>query len=194
MEVENVIEEHSPDDITKRPFSRSYWVVPNRLCAGAYPGDSDVQIMEKKLVALLECGVCRVVNLMEVHETDHDGRRFLEYSEKLAQLALRRGVEAHTARFPVRDVGVPSMSRMKDILDHIDRNMAEGLPTYVHCWGGKGRTGTVVGCYLARHGIAVGNEALGMIEQLRQHDASSHEPSPETQEQRNMVVSWKVGE
>ena len=36
----------------------------------------------------------------------------------------------------------------------------EGLePVYVHCWGGIGRTGTVVGCWLVRHGMT-GDEAL----------------------------------
>ena len=31
---------------------------------------------------------------------------------------------------------------------------------YLHCWGGVGRTGTVVGCWLVRHG-RTGDEALG---------------------------------
>lgn len=194
MEGENVIRTPAPDDITNRPFPRSYWVVPGRLYAGAYPGDPDAKIMEKKLAALLDCGICRVVNLMEAREVDHNGRHFLEYSEKLTSLALQRGVEACMARFPIRDVSIPSRSFMKDILGHIDRNITEGLPTYVHCWGGKGRTGTVVGCYLARHGIALGNEALRMIEWLRQYDPKSREPSPETREQRHMVVTWKKGE
>jgi len=194
MEVEDAIRIPSPDEFTKRPFPRSYWVVPGRLYAGAYPGDPDAKIMEKKLAALLDCGICRVVNLMEAHEVDHNGRHFLEYSEKLTSLALQRGVEACMARFPIRDVSTPSRSFMKDILGHIDRNITDGLPTYVHCWGGKGRTGTVVGCYLARHGIALGNEALRMIEWLRQYDLKSGEPSPETREQRHMVATWKKGE
>jgi len=38
MKVEDTKRTHSPDDITKRPFPRSYWVVPGMLCAGEYPG------------------------------------------------------------------------------------------------------------------------------------------------------------
>jgi len=34
---------------------------------------------------------------------------------------------------------------------------------YVHCWAGRGRTGTVVGCYLKRHGIA---EDTNVIQEL----------------------------
>ncbi|HPA08548.1 MAG TPA: tyrosine-protein phosphatase [Methanoregulaceae archaeon] len=182
------------DDFIRKPFPRSYRVVPGLLYAGAYPGDIDENIMETKIFSLLDCGICRVVNLMEASEIDHNGRYFLDYSEKLRELALKRVVEASVARFSIRDVSIPSQSLMKKILDHIDRNITEGYPTYVHCWGGKGRTGTVVGCYLARHGIAIGKDALETIKHLRLHDASSHEPSPETREQCDMVVSWKVGE
>ena len=181
-------------DFIGKPFPRSYWVIPGKLYAGAYPGDPDKSIMETKITSLLDCGIRHVVNLMEASEIDHNGRYFLDYSEKLRELALKRGIDASMARFPIRDVSIPSQSLMKEILDHIDRNITEGLPTYVHCWGGKGRTGTVVGCYLARHGIAVGKDALEMIDHLRLHDANSYEPSPETREQCAMVVSWKVGE
>jgi hypothetical protein len=150
--------------------------------------------METKLASLLDCGIRRVVNLMEASEIDHNGRLFSDYTKKLRELAMERGVDASMKRFSIRDVSIPFRSIMKEILDHIDRNITEGLPTYVHCWGGKGRTGTVVGCYLARHGIAVGKDALETIKHLRLHDASSYEPSPETREQCDMVVSWKVGE
>lgn len=182
------------ENSVRKPFPRSYRVVPGRLYAGAYPGDPDESIMETKLASLLDCGIRRVVNLMEASEVDHHGRLFSDYTEKLRELAMERGGDASMARFSIRDVSIPSRALMKEILDHIDRNITEGLPTYVHCWGGKGRTGTVVGCYLARHGIAVGKDALETIKHLRLPDARSHEPSPETREQCDMVVSWKVGE
>ncbi len=181
-------------DFIGKPFPRSYWVIPGKLYAGAYPGDPDDSIMETKIASLLDCGICRVVNLMEASEIDHNGRYFLNYSEKLQELASKREINASMTRFPIKDVSIPSCSLMKEILDHIDRNITEGLPTYIHCWGGKGRTGTVVGCYIARHGIATGKDALEMIDHLRLYDAKSYEPSPETKEQCDMVASWKVGE
>jgi hypothetical protein len=58
----------------------------------------------------------------------------------------------------------------------------------------QGRTGTVVGCFLARHGIAHGKKALAMISRLRLNDPRAHEPSPDTPVQRDMVASWKEGE
>jgi len=65
----------------------------------------------------------------------------------------------------------------------------------VHCWGGVGRTGTVVGCWLARHGIANGEEVLDHIARLRQGDLARRDrPSPETDTQRALVRSWRKGE
>ena len=34
---------------------------------------------------------------------------------------------------------------MTAILNAIDESMTAGKPVYVHCWGGAGRTGTVIG-------------------------------------------------
>ena len=83
---------------------------------------------------------------------------------------------------------------MRDILDEIDHALAKNSPVYVHCLGGKGRTGTVVGCYLARHGIAVGRAALAKIRELRRNHPDAHVISPETEEQRQFVIRWKKGE
>jgi protein-tyrosine phosphatase len=62
----------------------------------------------------------------------------------------------------------------------------------VHCWGGKGRTGTVVGCWLMRHGKATSGDVLRTIQQLRKDDPTWFEPSPETERQRWMVKTWKA--
>ena len=55
----------------------------------------------------------------------------------------------------------------------------------------KGRTGTVVGCYLARHGMAAGIYAIEMIKELRENNEDFSDPSPETKKQINMVINWK---
>jgi protein-tyrosine phosphatase len=94
----------------------------------------------------------------------------------------------------IPDLGVRTKEAMREILDMIDGEMENGRPVYVHCLGGIGRTGTVVGCWLARHGIASGEAVLDRIAELRRNDPSADVPSPETRQQRNFVRTWKAGE
>lgn len=176
------------------PFARSYWVVPGKLLAGYYPGDLDTSRMEKKLKGLLGVGIRYVINLMEENEQNWDGKRFRSYEDDIKRYAGQVGVEITIVRRPIEDLSAPSPEYLRNILDEIDKAISQNKPVYVHCWGGKGRTGTVVGCYLARHGIALGKEALQKIKELRRYDPTSGDPSPETKSQRSLVKHWRKGE
>jgi protein tyrosine/serine phosphatase len=71
--------------------------------------------------------------------------------------------------------------------------LAAGRNVYVHCWGGSGRTGTVVGCWLRRHGLAEPEEVLGVLQELRGSGDrdGGHKDTPQTPDQRWMVESWE---
>ncbi len=102
------------------------------------------------------------------------------------------GRNVEWVRHPIVDVSVPrSPGEMAGILDAIDSALAQGRNVYLHCWGGVGRTGTVVGCWLVRHG-RTGNEALAELGELwRGVEKSRYRPvSPETREQREYVRQW----
>jgi protein-tyrosine phosphatase len=71
--------------------------------------------------------------------------------------------EIEYRRYAVPDLGIPPRPGMVKILDEIDALLAAGRRVYVHCWGG---TGTVVGCYLVRHGKSA-DEALALIAEWR---------------------------
>jgi protein tyrosine/serine phosphatase len=176
------------------PFERSYWVEPGKLLAGCYPGAKQLNESRKKLTGLLDAGIRHIVNLMEEQETDRQGDGFEPYEEAIQRLAEDRNLIITCQRMPIRDLSVPSLRFMKHTLDAIDHAIAQDKPTYVHCWGGRGRTGTVVGCWLARHGKATGNQALDLIKELRKNDPTSLFRSPETEQQRQMVKRWKQGQ
>jgi protein-tyrosine phosphatase len=132
-----------------------------------------------------------VINLMEPDEMNHQGQPFVPYLEIMQACVTGPGERVAMDRFPIRDMAIPSRPTMQRILDKIDASIAAGVPVYLHCWGGVGRTGTVVGCYLVHHRLAIpGQAALDQIVALRQHILPAR-PSPETDEQRYFVRSWK---
>ncbi len=173
------------------PTTRCYWVVRGRLLAGAYPGDPDPKAHAARLEKLWGAGIRTFVSLMEEHETNNKGVPFAKYADDVAALAARTGEPASCVRFAIKDVSVTTPSVMVSILDFIDREVSAGRPVYVHCFGGIGRTGTVVGCWLLRRGLASREDVLQVIARLRQKDEQrASRPSPETEQQVSFMRTW----
>ena len=173
------------------PLARTYWVQRAHFLAGAYPGSADPRHSIEKIGSIVGAGIRCFVNLMEEIEIGHDGTPISPYEEMLSVVGDRLGVALRMERIPIRDVCVPTTETMTSILNVIDAAIAGGEPVYVHCWGGRGRTGTVVGCWLIRHNYADSTTALDMIRQLRANVPDRSLPSPETAEQEAMILGWR---
>ncbi|MBN1247428.1 MAG: dual specificity protein phosphatase family protein [Anaerolineae bacterium] len=158
------------------PLLNAYWVVPGRFMVGPYPGGyGGLEASARAIEVLLDAGVAVFIDLTEAGE--------------LALYAQHLAGRARHARMPITDFEVPSAAEMTQILDAIDRAMVAGEVVYLHCFAGLGRTGTVVGCYLVRHGLD-GEAALVAISVLRQQTLFPDSRSPQTDAQRNMVRTW----
>lgn len=161
-----------------------YWAVPRQagkagLLGGEYPGSSVVKATRERLAVLVETvGVRAFLDL-----TCHG-----ELTPYLDKLPLE--VEHH--RIAVPDWHAPTVEQTVEALDWIDRQLRAGRTVYVHCWGGVGRTGTVIGCWLVRHGLT-GQEALDRVQQLFQgtRKGHRHEHSPEFPAQVARVLDWQ---
>jgi len=147
--------------------------------------------VEEKMEALLDAGVRVVVNLMEPDERDKLGRPFTAYEDVLREVARTHSLEVAVHRFPIPDLGVPDAPTMQRILETIRTALERDLPVYVHCWGGVGRTGTVVGCWLIESGRSTPATVLEDLAELRRWDAAAGRTSPETAEQQRFVKGWK---
>jgi arsenate reductase (thioredoxin) len=140
----------------------TYWVEPGRLLAGPYPDDAG---------AFAGAGVTATVDLT----CEDEG--WPDYWTATPGLEHRR-VE-------LRDFAAPSEWQMRCALGEIDELLRAGRVVYVHCRGGRGRTGSVVACYLIEQG-ANADEALATV-----RERSGSPSSPETDEQRSMVRAWR---
>ncbi|MFC1794637.1 dual specificity protein phosphatase family protein [Planctomycetota bacterium] len=156
------------------PFPRSYWVIPGLLLAGEYPGAKESREAKLKLENLLKSGVRHIINLMEPDKMDYNGELFTPYDPIVADIAKSNQYDVVCLRFPVKDLNVPHPDQMIDILDSIDKAIEGQRNVYVHCWGGVGRTGTVVGCFLLRHGLANQHNVIEIIQRLREKDQTAH--------------------
>ncbi len=169
--------------VRPRPDANTYWA-GERLLAGEYPGHWDDAVARQRLQAYLDAGVTCFVDLTEEGE-------LVPYRDLLPDHGSAGGPILYR-RMAIRDMALPrSPELMAAILDQIDQAVAAGHTVYVHCWGGVGRTGTVVGCHLVRHGMS-GDQALAEIARHWQtvEKRTRHPRSPETPEQMAYVRLW----
>ena len=179
------------------PIPDSYWIpfiqLPTRqrpstgrLLAGEYPSAKNPDVAISKIAHFLYAGVTTFLDLTEAGEY-----HLRPYARSLKELAYTRGQTVTHQRLSIPDMDIPDTAHMKTILDTIDQVLGQDETVYVHCYGGIGRTGTVIGCWLVRHGLT-GEEALSHIADWRKGTPDGHRASPETEAQRQMVLDWLV--
>ena len=168
------------------PIPDSYWLIDGLLLAGEYPGKKDLAGTRTKVQKFLDAGIRTFVDL-----TEQTGR-LTQYDAVLGELSAEQGLETRYIRHGIRDLGVPDTTLMTAILDTIREEMAAGRPVYVHCWGGVGRTGTVIGCWLVEEEGLSGREAIEKIAQLRKGTPDGYKRAPETDAQRRYVSEWRA--
>ena len=162
-------------DHLHQPFR--FYEADHLIWAGAFPGSPDPssQGITATLGWLVAHDVSLIINLTTPEDVLPDLRDYVAQWPSLDYV-----------RFPIRDMSTPSAPLMLAILDAISAAVAAGRRVYVHCWGGVGRTGTVMGCWYVRQGLSA-EAALARIAHLRAHIPGS---APETPEQVAMIRGW----
>jgi hypothetical protein len=158
----------------------AWWVEPGRPLAGEYPGGQTPEKSAKKLQLLMDAGVDSIVDLT----TPAD---FLEpYQAALEVTAMNAGRQIRHFAHPIPDMGVIDQDGYDRILAQIRDEISSGRMVYLHCWGGKGRTSTVLGCLFIDDGLDYG-AAIARIAQLRAGTRKAADPCPESAPQHRLL-------
>jgi hypothetical protein len=164
-----------------------YAIQPGALFGGEYPGDKMREVARARLLSLVDIGVRTFIDLTTPADL------LVPYEESLAPLGLETDTQLRRIPMPVLDMGVPDIKEMRGIMEAIRDSIDAGPAVYIHCWGGIGRTGTVVGCWLRETGLG-GEEALERVQHLyatHMPKVSRHPESPQTTAQKNFIRCWK---
>ncbi len=141
------------------PPKGCYWVDPGKVMAGPFPFSLIDELLGK--------GIRAFINL---HGEPYDDRA--------KKAASARNEKILCCCFPLTDFAVPPAEKMKEILSLLLRMVDHGVPVYIHCMAGQGRTGMLAGCYLIATGQATPENFVDIIRALRT-GAGLSGPSPD---------------
>ena len=167
----------------------SFWVEEPLLLAGPYAGAPTKAEATAKLEAFLDLGITTFLDLTEEGESSPEHGELRPYDTLLDELARNRGIKARYLRMPIPDLGIPEVWHMEAMLGLITSQMEQGHGVYVHCWGGVGRTGTVLGCLAVERGVPR-DMVLDELARLRADTQRATRESPETDEQMDYIRNW----
>ena len=123
-----------------------YTIEEGKLYGGEYPGMRLPASAKERLRSLIDKGVRTFIDLTD----PEDG--MAPYEGLLEELANETGTPLQRISLPVPDMGTPTTANMREIMSAIRDSIEQSPAVYVHCWGGIGRTGTVVGCWFRECG------------------------------------------
>jgi hypothetical protein len=167
----------------------SHYPVQPGLFAGEYPGNQSPNVAETRLRELVENGVRTFIDLT----SELDG--LTPYEPLFAEIDNDGSLALRRYAFEIPDMHIPSGPElMRAILERIQAEIEADRACYVHCWGGIGRTGTTIGCWLREGGLdpdaALARVQLLYGSHMDPGKLSRYPHSPQQPTQVHYVRNW----
>jgi hypothetical protein len=146
-----------------------------------------------RLTAIIGVGVRHFIDLTDPNE-------LVPYEPLIVAAAQNAGLnDEQTAsmryqRFTIQDGGIPTKDTFGKVMTAIKAAQDAGGMTVVHCWGGIGRTGVIIGSWLIMSGVVRdGDEALTYLaEKWKGVEKNWRSPTtPETKVQFDFLKALK---
>lgn len=190
------------------PTTESNWVIPNVLLVGAYPATQDDEETFEILTSILKLGIKKFVCLQQEYRPGvpeelwrpglalrpyfHDVLHIVKNKQSFSSLSGHNIVQESDLTFehcPIVDCGITDDSKVLELSKKLVDEISRGQVIYLHCWGGHGRTGTIVSIMLhLMYGLSAVDamHRCQVVHDLRKCPVDVG--SPQTQAQRDQVT------
>ena len=205
------VQKHRKD--YRGPISESNWVIPGHLLVGAFPASPNDEDTLNNLYSILMHGITSFVCLQEEYNPNVTPQQYknnigirpyfkdlLHITSKVESYRQVKNIpyfnptiakpeDVQFLHFPIKDCKIAHDSQVYLLCLELARRLMSGEKLYIHCWGGHGRTGTIVSILLSilyNYDAPTAMQYCQFVHDLRK--AYIQVSSPQTQLQRDQVT------
>jgi protein-tyrosine phosphatase len=173
----------------KNNLLKFYEVIANQLFAGETISSLNLITRNSKMKQIFDLGITTIINLTEENEINFQGAALVSYDKDLIEFYEKSNKKIELIKFPIQDGNIPDKSDLNRLLEIIRSKIQLNEKIYIHCRGGIGRTGVIIGSILIDLKLVSKNDVLLKINDLKKKSLLPKRQSPETDKQIKFLIN-----